>query len=132
MTERPLSRKARVTLAQLRSGYSSKLNTFLNRINPTKYPDRNCSACSQAPHTTQHLFECPVNPTDLTPLSLWTDPVDAATLLWVRGPGGNRLNDDDAGYNNNTSYSSTTRLLVATIVSNTRRSRTPFRYSRLF
>ena len=80
-SERSLSRKARVTLAQLRSGYSSHLNTFLNRINPTKYPDPNCPDCSLAPHTTAHLFNCSTNPTYLTPRSLWTNPTSAALFL---------------------------------------------------
>ena len=78
-SEKTLPRKTRVTLAQLRSGYSSSLNSFLNRINPNKYPDPNCPECSQHPHTTHHLFNCQEKPTDLTPISL--DPVSVALLL---------------------------------------------------
>ena len=85
-SERTLPRKTRVTLAQLRSGYSSKLNSFLNRINPTKYPDPNCPECNHSPHTTDHLFTCQENPTDLTPISLWNNPV-AASQLRTRHPG---------------------------------------------
>ena len=40
-----------------------------------------CPECQLAPHTAQHLFECSVHPTALTPESLWTHPVEVATLL---------------------------------------------------
>ena len=37
-------------------------------------------------HTTQHLFDCAENPTDLTVDALWKQPVEASTFL--------RLEDD--------------------------------------
>ena len=80
-SEKNLPRKSRATLAQLRSGYSTHLNSYLNRINPTKYPDQNCPDCNLAPHTTLHLFNCSTKPTTLTPRSLWTDPTSAAAFL---------------------------------------------------
>ena len=79
--ERTLPRKTRVTLSQLRSGYSSHLYSYLNRINPSKYPSPDCKDCTNTPHTTNHLFDCPANPTSLSPDALWHDPVSAADLL---------------------------------------------------
>ena len=74
-----LSRGARTTLAQLRSGYCSALNTFKNRIN--LIPSSLCPCCRQEEHTTQHLFECPEKPTDLTPMDLWRRPEEAVNFL---------------------------------------------------
>ena len=61
-------RESRVTLAQLRSGYCSRLNFYLFRIDPdipNIYP-----ACNVPTHDTNHLFACPMNPTHLTLFSL--------------------------------------------------------------
>ena len=74
-----LPRVARTTLAQLRSGYCSALNTFQHRINQA--PDTICPCCRQADHTTQHLFDCPEHPTDLVPLDLWQRPGEAVDFL---------------------------------------------------
>ena len=79
--ERTLGRKTRSTLSQLRSGYSSSLYSYLNRINPLKYLSPLCPDCSLEEHTTPHLFECSAKPTDLTPWSLWESPVAAAEFL---------------------------------------------------
>jgi len=65
--EELLDRKTRCTLAQLRTGKSPFLNTYLNTINPTTYPSPNCPLCQQHKHTTQHLFNCPKISTTLTP-----------------------------------------------------------------
>ena len=51
--------------------------SYFNRINPVKYPDAYCKDCSQEPHTTIHLFNCPLNPTHLAPSALRKDPVAA-------------------------------------------------------
>ena len=77
--EANLPRGTRTTLAQLRSGYCSDLNTFKHRIN--LIPSPVCPCCRQADHTSQHIFDCPENPTDLVPLDLWQRPGEAAAFL---------------------------------------------------
>ena len=74
-----LPRVARTTLAQLRSGYCSALETFKNRINLS--PSAICPCCRQEDHTTRHLFDCPEHPTTLTPLDLWQRPGEAVEFL---------------------------------------------------
>jgi len=85
-SESELPRQARVTLAQLRSGYSSHLNQYLAWINPTKYSEK-CPDCNLAPHSINHLFTCPEKPTNLTPRSLWTEPTAAAKFLGLTTDG---------------------------------------------
>ena len=95
VSEKNLPRPTRSTLSQIRSGYSSYLNSYLHRINPTKYQE-NCPKCNSSIHNSQHLFNCPANPTDLTVTSLWENPVEAATFLGLEtknGPGD--LDDND-------------------------------------
>ena len=77
--EKQLPRQTRATLAQLRSGYSNYLHSFKSRLNPTIQDT--CPLCLNAGHTTQHLFECPNNRTDLTVQDLWTRPMEAARFL---------------------------------------------------
>lgn len=77
--ESSLSRATRSLLSQLRSGYSRLLNSYLHRIGET--PDDKCPKCKIHSHTTSHLFNCPQNPTTLTVLSLWTQPIMAANFL---------------------------------------------------
>ena len=85
-TEKLLSRKTRTELARLRSGYSRNLNSYLNRIDP-EIPDR-CPRCSTSPHNTNHLFNCPANPTHLNPTDLWIRPNEAADFLGlIEDPG---------------------------------------------
>ena len=86
-SEKDLPRAARTTLAQLRSGYSSFLNSYKARIDNTNSTPDNCPLCP-APHTTEHLFNCPGKPTDLTTRDLWTAPTEVARFL-------NLVNDDD-------------------------------------
>ena len=74
-----LSRGERTTLAQLRSGYCSDLNTFKHRIDTSTSPT--CPSCRRAEHTTQHLFQCRENPTALTPVDLWRRPLEAVAFL---------------------------------------------------
>ena len=69
----------RVTFAQIRSEFSKFLNSYLARVNPDI--SELCPLCCSWPHTTRHLFKCPQRPTSHTPLSLWTDPVEAVRLL---------------------------------------------------
>ena len=77
--EPTLPRTIRSSLSQLRSGYSKLLNSYNHRLNEA-IPDT-CPKCQRGPHTTPHLFECPANPTELTPESLWTQPTLAAQVL---------------------------------------------------
>ena len=101
-TEASLNRKTRVTLAQLRSGYSPYLNSYLNRINPTTYPTDSCPDCEQSPHTTDHLFTCPANTTTLsTKEPSGRTPQRRPTLRLCR------TTTFDRGYNNNNPYNST-------------------------
>ena len=83
--EQHLSRNTRTTLAQLRTGYSKTLNSYMNRIDPNT-PDT-CTNCQQPGHTTTHLFNCPNKPTTLTPTDLWTKPTDCGLFLGLI-PGG--------------------------------------------
>ena len=77
--ESDLPRGTRTTLAQLRSGYCSALNSFKYRIGSS--PTALCPCCRQEDHTTQHIFSCPAHPTSLSPLDLWLRPQDAAEFL---------------------------------------------------
>uniref|UniRef100_A0A8D8WGE2 Uncharacterized protein n=2 Tax=Cacopsylla melanoneura TaxID=428564 RepID=A0A8D8WGE2_9HEMI len=77
--EKQLSRSTRVTLAQLRSGWCNRLQSYKSRIDPTV--DDKCPTCNTAEHTVQHLFQCPAKPTTLTPESLWTNPVGVAAFM---------------------------------------------------
>ena len=77
-SEKLLPRKARSTLCQLRSGYSSSLNNYLAKISEK---EDKCPKCNQTPHDTPHLFNCPADPTTLTPMSLWKEPRRAAEFL---------------------------------------------------
>ena len=79
-SEKVLPRAARTTLAQLRSGYSNFLNSYKARIDNTNSTSDSCPLCP-APHTTEHLFNCPSNPTDLNPKDLWTEPLEVARFL---------------------------------------------------
>ena len=70
--ELTLPRPYRTTLSQLRSGYCSALNSYLERVG--RAPDNLCPSCHTAPHTTRHIFSCPFHPTRLTPRDLWVRP----------------------------------------------------------
>ena len=59
--------------ANIGTGYSSSLNSFLLRINPLEYEDT-CLECGQGPHDTPHLFNCPANPTASNPYPLRGPP----------------------------------------------------------
>jgi hypothetical protein len=77
--ELKLSRKARATLSQLRSGYSKMLNEYNHRID-NSIPNE-CPECSETPHNVEHLFNCPSRPTNLTMESLWHEPQRTAIFL---------------------------------------------------
>ena len=74
-----LPRKTRSTLSQLRSSYSPFLQSYMYRINKAE-SDR-CPKCLVNEHTTDHLFNCPANPTTLTARDLWANPIQAAEHL---------------------------------------------------
>ena len=77
--ERMLPRSYCSTLSQLRSGYCSRLQSYLHRVG--RAPSPACPECGSAPHTTEHLFSCPESPTDLAPADLWTAPLQAAQFI---------------------------------------------------
>ena len=60
------------------------LNCYMSRID--KKIEDICPNCNNPGHTTQHLFDCAENPTDLAIDALWKQPVEASTFL--------RLEDD--------------------------------------
>ena len=77
--ERKLARPHRSLLAQLRSGYSSSLRSYLMGIGKTA--DDNCPECGVSPHDVAHLFSCLSAPTNLSTRDLWTNPVDVILFL---------------------------------------------------
>ena len=81
--EKKLPRRTRTLLAQLRSGYSTLLQSFLSIINPAVHSPH-CPKCNAIPHSTDHLFCCPMDPTNLTVHSLWEDPIAAASFLGLQ------------------------------------------------
>ena len=78
-TESFLPRRTRAVLAQLRSGFCSKLNDYNHRIGKTD--SDLCPDCTTAQASVQHLFSCPSFPTNLMPKDLWHRPWDVATHL---------------------------------------------------
>ena len=77
--ERGLPRVYRTTLAQLRSGFSPALNSYLERVGRSN--EDLCPSCRAAPHTTNDLFTCQAHPTSLTVRDLWDRPCAVAELL---------------------------------------------------
>ena len=75
-----LPRTTRSTLAQLRSGYSTYLNSYKARIDKTGPMVDKCPNCDSS-HTTSHLFNCQRNPTNLTVKDLCKNPVKTAGFL---------------------------------------------------
>ena len=71
-----LTRKVRVILAQLRSGYCKPLGSYKSRIK--KDASLNvCADCGKTPHDVKHLFAFPAHPTTLNPSGLWSKPMDS-------------------------------------------------------
>ena len=83
-SEQLLPREWRTTLSQLRSGFSKFLNSYLQRIGRAR--DDLCPHCLAHPHTTSHLFNCPTNPTPLSDIDLWINPIRVATFLKSSAP----------------------------------------------
>ncbi|KAI8126624.1 hypothetical protein CVS40_3402 [Lucilia cuprina] len=61
-TEENLPRKTKVVLAQLRSGWSNRLNAYWSRID--RAVPNECPACGLGPHDTYHIFNCSAYPTN--------------------------------------------------------------------
>ena len=81
--------------ANIGTGYSSSLNSFLLRINPLEYEDT-CLECGQGPHDTPRLFNCPANPTASNQYLLWEDPPAAAEFLGLEtGRDAGPIDDND-------------------------------------
>ena len=81
--EKTLNRRTRTYLTQLRSGFSPLLKSYMYKIGQTDSDA--CPNCGHRPHDTRHLFACPNKPTDLTVVSLWSDPVGSAMFLGLNG-----------------------------------------------
>ena len=77
--EGSLPRPHQTTLTQLRTGFCSSLNSYLERIG--RPPDDLCPSCRGSPHTISHVFSCPSHPTSLTVRDLWDRPCSVAVFL---------------------------------------------------
>ena len=73
-TETSLRRPQRTTLSQLRSGHCHLLNSYKHRIG--REDDLQCKNCGYDNQDVNHLFDCPVHPTVMSPTKLWSLPVD--------------------------------------------------------
>ena len=62
--EQTQPRKARTTLAQLRTCHSRILGQWIIRIYPTAC--NHCHDCGHSPHDNHHIFECLSKPTTMT------------------------------------------------------------------
>ena len=76
-SEKQLTRKQRLTLAQLRSGYCIFLVSYKSRIK-NGASHNVCADSGMTPHDVKHLF---VFPTTMTPSDLWSRPTDASREL---------------------------------------------------
>ena len=43
--------------------------------------ENKCPKCQTTPPDTNHLFNCPRNPTTLEPIDLWTQPAEVSIFL---------------------------------------------------
>ena len=68
--EQSLPRPFRTTLSQLRSGFSSKLQSYRHRIGQ-----------SDSPLCPERNFACPAAPTPITPSDLWSEGVRSGGLF---------------------------------------------------
>ena len=81
--ELTLTRRARTSLSQLRSGFSRKVNECMHRLDPET--PNTCPSCNQSPHDVPHLFNCNSNPTRLKPIDLWKKPREVFNFLELDG-----------------------------------------------
>ena len=78
-SESELPRTLRTRLARLRSGFCRTLQSYMARIDINE--SEKCPLCDNIPHDVEHLFNCPKNPTQLTPIDLWKRPLEVANFL---------------------------------------------------
>jgi hypothetical protein len=74
-----LPRIHRTNLRQLRSSYCKHLRSYQNFIGASD--DDRCPDCHLLPHSSNQIFMCPSNPTDLTARDLWKRPRESAEFL---------------------------------------------------
>ena len=92
-SESTLPRTTRSLISQLRSGYSSNLNSYLSRLREDVIDE--CLDCQIHSHTTKHLFNWPENPTPFTVRDLRNNPTEVGMWRWIcmrAGPGYNNNN----------------------------------------
>ena len=77
--EKRLPRAHRSAMAQLRSGYSNNLNSYLVRVG--RADSSTCPRCSLDEQSPSHLFSCPRDRTYLNPVDLWLRPRESASFL---------------------------------------------------
>ena len=73
-TETSLRTPQRTILSQLRSGHCHLLNSYKHRIGREDEPQ--CKDCGSDNQDVNHLFNCPVHPTVMSPTKLWSMPAD--------------------------------------------------------
>ena len=77
-----LTRRVRTQLSQLRSGFSTALNSYKARLTSCFHNVIDiCPDCLGASHTIRDLFNCPARPTQLTAEDLWLQPDKVAEFL---------------------------------------------------
>jgi hypothetical protein len=77
--EKSLARLTRTVLSQVRSTYCNQLKDYPERIGSAQDDIR--PVCCGAPHTAEHIFDCPAAPTNLTKLDLWRRPREMASFF---------------------------------------------------
>jgi hypothetical protein len=77
--EKLLPQIHRTTLNQLSSGFCNDLKDYQHFI--TASPDDRCPDCHHLPQTTNHIFCCPANRTDLSCWDLWKHPKESDEFL---------------------------------------------------
>ena len=85
-SEKDLTRKQRVTLAQLRSGYCRLLGSYKSNIKK----DASLNVCADrgiTPHDVKHLFAFPAHPMALVPSDLWSRPMHSIRKFSYLGAG---------------------------------------------
>lgn len=76
-------RTTKLILAQLRSGWRHRLNSYMSRINLWQ----RCPDCANDSHEIVHIFNCPANRTVLNVQDLWTKTKEIAAFLGLYSGG---------------------------------------------
>ena len=74
-----LPRQHRSTLSQMRSGHCLKLRAYQHRIGIADTPT--CPHCDTSDESVHHIFNCSSQPTNLSIIDLWRQPVRVAQHL---------------------------------------------------